>query len=102
MDGLLILLFGYCHSYKTKRFMNNQNLADNKKRKQVKNKADKGYFFELRQNKIACKEHRKVKIKELKEAIKDPEYINKAIDCLADKMATAWLIEKYGEKKDEI
>ena len=84
--------------------MKNNNIADNKKRKRGErnpNKVNRGYLIELRQNKKNCKEHRKVEIEELKECIKDPQYIEQAIDCLADKMATAWMKEKYGEKKDE-
>lgn len=78
-------------------------IADTYKRKRGEkgfNRVTRGYAIELRQNRQNCQEHRKVKVKELKKAIKDPKYINQAIDCLADKLATTWMKEKYGETYD--
>jgi len=37
-------------------------------------------------------------LNEISEAIQDPEYISFAIDCIADKIASAWMREKYARK----
>jgi hypothetical protein len=49
--------------------------------------------FPLHQCYNGCKR----KVEEIREDLKRPEYIESAIDFLAEKMAASWIKEKYGK-----